>query len=179
MTLSTTNVPIRKRRLLLTNNSTEGDFAALADLAAAPVAIDESGDPSANYAVIACNGASILDLEFFGTDAANEIFNVRVYGYHQYLGEDLTDYTPHLLADLTCTIGALTGRAGTGGIGSSNLYVDTIVAAALGVRSNVAIFSPANDNKASVRIGLNGESYVMVQFDMNTAASGNGNYALL
>lgn len=173
MTLSTANVPIRQRQLLLTNNSTEGDFSTPADLATAPVAVDESGDTSANYAVIANPGSAVLDLEFFGTDGATEIFNVRVYGYHKYKDGD---YTPHLLADLICTLGTMTGRSG--GIGTSNLYVHTITAGALGTRSNVAIFSPGTNNKASVRIGLTGEPYLRIEFDLNTAASANGSYVL-
>lgn len=173
--MSRTYVPVQHRVLLLTNNSTEGDFPAIADLAAAPASVDESGDPSANYAVIQSTGAAVLDLAFFGVGSANNTFNARVYGYHQYKGGD---YTPHLLADVTCTLGALTGRSGGGTVSNSNLYVDTIVAAALGVRANAAIFSPANDNKASLRIGLSGESYLAVFFDMVTATSGNGSYVL-
>ncbi|MGB0969822.1 MAG: hypothetical protein ACPGVG_02510 [Mycobacterium sp.] len=168
-----TKIPKTGARRLLTNNSTASSFPAITDSDAAYTAVDESGDPSGNYAVIDPSDYAVVSMQFFGTDAANETFNVLVLGVKKFDGSD--DHTYDVVANLSVTLGAATGRDGST-VEDENFYADTIVAnKAVGGSDTI---SPADDRKATFRFNNDGYEQIIVLFDLTGAASANGLYWL-
>jgi hypothetical protein len=118
-------------------------------------------------------------VKFFGTDANNENFKVRIYGWHRCLTAVAGVYSwEHiLLADLACTLGNLAGVA-SGSILDTDFEVDTITEV---TACNVDLVSPASDIRgAHVMLDVKGASKIEFLFDRNSsAASANALYRLI
>ena len=109
-------------------------------------------------------------LIFFGTDAANETFDVRVWGWSSV--EDSL-WVPFLLADVTCTLGSTQGVAGEA-ITDSDFIVDTITGNS--GDAGREIISPTGDLVASLHVENRGANRLEVEFDMTGAADANALY---
>ena len=165
-------VPVTHAMRMLTNSSTATSFPAVADSASAYTAVD-SGTPTGNYAVFDPDIRPVVSMQFFGTDAANETFDVLILGVKKYTPNG--DYTTDVVAQLSVTLGALTGRSG-GTVTDSEFYADTITAS---VKPDGAeVVSPAGDRKATFRFNNDGYEQIIVLFDLTGAASANGLYWL-
>jgi hypothetical protein len=109
---------------------------------------------------------------FFGTDAANEAFNVRVLEWRQVA----TLWIPRpIVTTALVTLGATPGIAGEL-VDDSQFFADTIGAAGAGSDSDVVIMSPTSDLIATMVINPRGAQRVEVVFDRTTAASCNALY---
>ena len=120
-----------------------------------------------------------LVLRPYGTDASDETFNMRVYGWRAALGDADGDvsYEAQLLAQFACTLGNVQGAADCL-INASNFECDTIVTT-YGASADVQVVSPANDLRGAwCAVDLRGCVWPMVDFDMNSsAASANALWA--
>lgn len=105
----------------------------------------------------------------FGTDAADEVFGIRIIGWRQTGGEL---YIPIKLAELTCTLGTTPGVA-TADIDENQFFADTIAVAFGNDKVDVEFLSPGDNTVASAIINTKGCPYVEILFDMNSTASGN------
>lgn len=103
-----------------------------------------------------------VDLFPYGTDAANTTFGLRLWGWSRTT-DDI--WVPHLLADLTCTLGSGTATA----LGTDNLMVDTITVTTGGAVEGGAgadVISPTGDVPASILVALRGCE--LIEFDADT-----------
>lgn len=157
--LSTT---ARDRVKVLSTNSTDSS---------APTFQETLTQPS-GAGVLNTAGANQLLISPFGTDAANEVFDIYVVGWwHLKLS-----YGYNILLKATCTISAEAGVAG-GDVIDTDLYCDAI-ASASGIATRV-INATVADTPAVALIDLLGCSWVEFKFDTDTAASANALYSLL
>jgi hypothetical protein len=135
-------------------------------------------------------GSMGISFRFYGTDADLEAFNYRVIAYERInrdlaSGSDKELFIATIYGSGLATLGPLTGIAGTL-IPTSQFFVDlltytptayaTALEAAFGRASGV--YSP-NDNTNIARLfipNLGDIIALAVDFDMTTAASGNGLY---
>ena len=130
---------------------------------------------------------SIIGLPI-GLGAANDAFDMKVVGWRQIgAGEDKNQlWLPTTIASLTCTVGAMTGIAGTPVL-NTELFCDTIVpksATGLGTscwvrpsidatpaatyRGSLLLWSPADDSIAAFAVPTLGCQRVEFIFDQVT-----------
>lgn len=150
-------------------NTAASSFAAVAVSESAPTTSDSTGT-----FIFSPRGA-VSRFVFFGTDAANETFDVKLVAWSQVIvsgGDALWVPTPMGIASVT--LGSLTGVSG-GTISDSQLFADTITVSSYMIAGN-SIISPADDSVASIEINNVGQQMTGVYFDMTGAASGNGIY---
>ena len=105
----------------------------------------------------------------YGTDANDETFDMRVWGWSR----DVTDpndviWIPVLIIELNCTLGNITFTDK----GASHFLVDTLVEAA-GDTTGVVTVSPANDTAARCVVPTDGAQLLEFDFDMILAAGAN------
>src|SRR5512139_3726977 len=147
---------------LKSTNFTSAAFGTIKSTLTAP-----SGDGVIDMLNGAAPGAPVqnaLLFRFFGTDANNENFNARVWGWSQ---ERTTgSWEAVLLAQFAVTLGNIQGTTGCA-ITADDFEADTIVLT-YGASADSAINSPANDVRgAYARVDYQGSSKVQVEFDMN------------
>lgn len=120
---------------------------------------------------------TFLQLMPFGTDADDETFDMRVYGYSPTVATDLvtdtTLYIPQLLLDVSVSLCARTFSDHT----ANAFLVDTLTVN-IGAADNAewrSLISPgAVENTAgSVLINTRGCRYIRFDFDLITAAAAN------
>lgn len=124
---------------------------------------------------------SVLKLCFFGTDAANETFDLKIVGWSRLQAaiagsKNLnTEYIPTALAHLTVTLGATTGAAGGNTPnGTSDLYADLIAEASSGYSTSAVNYVSTDDGvPALVEVSHGGCEWIGLYFDMTGAASAN------
>lgn len=105
----------------------------------------------------------------FGTDANNETFNLRVWGWSR-VTELL--WIPQLLCELAVTLGNIDATA----IGASHFLADTVVltyGAAADSGTGTSILAPANELPCSALVHLRGSELIEFDFDLVTAAAAN------
>jgi hypothetical protein len=112
-------------------------------------------------------------LVFFGTDAEDEQFNVRVLGWRKI--DDLWIPRPIVTTALV-TLGAATGIVSEL-VDDTQFFADTIGAAGAGSDSDLEIVSPTNDLLAGIILNPRGAQRVEVVFDRTSAADCNALYA--
>lgn len=115
-----------------------------------------------------------LKLVPFGTDAANEAFNLRVIGWKK-VG---TLWVPVNLAEVTATLGAAVGVSGED-VTDNDFFADTLVIVTGTADVNVTLTTPADDSIAHFLVDIQGFAKVEILFDRDTAATANCLYALL
>ena len=187
-------LPPGETRMLLGNPTTAASaFPAFSMVSAsAPASVDESGDPSGNYAVIRMpdkGAGSVVTLQFGGTDADNETGKARVLVVPKPVnpapGVDPTtvtrEYVAQWLADFDFTVdSSLAGTAG-GVLGGTGFYLaDTITSTASAPTAALNAISPADGvNPASVQITHNNAAFIIVLLHRNSSlATVNGLYML-
>ena len=172
-------------RIGLTTNSTEGAFLARVATLTKPVAVD-STTPTANAVVTPATGNSMCIIPF-GTNAGGEAFDIRVYGWNKVLSADDNADTeeggdlwiPTMLTQYLCTIGTATGVASSA-IVATGLFVDTIAATATTGTDNLEEISPTgNIMSAMLVIDMFGAELAQIDFEMDTAESGNVLYRFI
>lgn len=105
----------------------------------------------------------------FGTDAADETFNMRLWGIDKVAAESL--YIPQLNAELAVTLGTLSGAA----IGTNHLMADTI-AVTDGAADNSewrSLISDGANLASSIILHTRGNRYLAIEFGLGTAAAAN------
>lgn len=127
----------------------------------------------------ACNALLLLP---YGTATATNTFLMSVFGWDFIPlsgGQGGGSWHAYLLASFTCTLGSVTGLAGSA-VAAANLYCDTI---ALGVgNANVSneVVSPTGNVNAHCVVDVKGVQLVEVKFARNSsAASANALYRRL
>lgn len=167
----------------LTNNSTRDASFVDAVPGAIPAAVDASGDPTANKAVVALTGKELQVLPF-GTDADNETFNMRITLWSKVPGTvDL--WIPHFIGGFVCTLSIALNGITDAALGVTAAFADTITEEAtntwddaeapLGVR----VRSHPNDHLALIRVDTKGYELATIEFDLGTAATANALYRCL
>ena len=111
----------------------------------------------------------------WGSNAANEIFAMRVWGWSY----DITDklWAPYLLYEVTCTLGNIAASKG-----ANTFYADTlVVVAAQGDTdtANTVITSPTGDETAFIRLATYGAAKLEFDVNLDTAASANCSYRFM
>jgi hypothetical protein len=105
----------------------------------------------------------------FGTDAADETFDMRIWGWSKCSIAEI--WVPTLLLDISCTLGAIDGAV----IGADHLMCDTITVND-GAADNgrwLSVISPAEDLVASIMVNTRGCRYLDFDFDLTGAAAAN------
>lgn len=151
------------RKKALQTNSTDTSFGALAD----QVAEKPSGDGVYNTI-----GKNQIIVWPYGTDAANEAFNMRVVGW--WKGNAAWGYS--VLFEGLCTLGAEVGVA-SGDVLATEFYCDAITLTSSSTES--IIKTTTADTPALALIDMVGCQYVQFQFDLTTAAAANSMYAFV
>ena len=123
-----------------------------------------------------------------GTDAANETFDCRIWGWARC--PDLNSppgdlWVPAPLVFATFTLGAMTGVAGSNVMAATDFVCDTIVITGEYVSTadttndgHSQVFSPAADLAAVLCFGVKGYELLQADFDSTGSASSNLLYAL-
>lgn len=151
-------------------NSTDGSF---------PSRVPTTTAPTSNDGVVTLpNDSTWLTLVPYGTDTADQTFDVRVIGWRKYGNANDTSgtlYVPMILLQFTATLGTATGVASSN-VTNTNLFADTLSNPVAGMGTigvNCQPTSPANNTVAHYVVDATGCQYVEICFDMGTAASGN------
>lgn len=157
-------------RKALAVNSAATSFATVGPTLTAPTVVTAAG-----YG-LRCD-YSRMRLVFYGTGDANDVFEVRVYGWDQYSTGAGQIYIPVPVAGFVCTMGAMAGPAG-GDLTTTDLFVDTITAATIPIeptlaadttrQGSVLISSPANDLIGFVDMPLFGYGNFGFAWDQTT-----------
>jgi len=111
----------------------------------------------------------VMQIIPYGTDAADETFNIRIIGWRQ-TGGNL--FIPVKLAELSCTLGSAVGVA-TADVDQTQFFADTIGVTFGNDGVDVENLSPTDNTVASAIVDTKGCPYVEILFDMNAAASAN------
>lgn len=133
-----------------------------------PTATEPTGDGVVGLPVEGQAVPSYAVLLPFGTDAADEIFAMRVTGWSRVSGL----WVPVTLAELTCTLGTTTGVASYTPA-NTRYFADTLAIVTGTAGQGVAITSPADNSIAHAIVDLKGCEKVEVTFDLDTAAGAN------
>lgn len=112
--------------------------------------------------------ALAIMLKFFGTDANDETFKVRVWGWDRLEQSDGTfSWENALLAEFSCTLGNLAGTAGCG-ITATDFEVDTITL----TEGDATISSNGADIRGAFAIiGNCGFKLLQIEFDDDSSAA--------
>jgi hypothetical protein len=104
----------------------------------------------------------------YGTGDADDVFAMRVIGWRRVGFDPLTDlWVPVVLAELTCTMSATTGVAGTPVV-ATEFFVDTLALVTGNDDISIDIVSPTGDEIAHAVVDLKGFQKVEITFDMTT-----------
>jgi hypothetical protein len=120
---------------------------------------------------------SFVWVQPFGTDANNETFDMRVWGWSLTQGLSTPLYIPMLLGEFNVTLGNIAATE----IAANTFIADTIVAAGtdgIYVDGAANIFSPANDRPAYFELDLKGSQYIEFDFDSTASATSNAFWRL-
>lgn len=113
-----------------------------------------------------------LQLLPFGSDANDEAFDLRVWGWSKTDDRPTPIWVPQMLALLAVTLGNVAATD----LGANNFLADTIVVTKGADEESgfgAAVINPANDMPASLMLGLRGCELIEFAVDVGTAASGN------
>lgn len=158
----------------LTNSSTADTFADLSPTTTLPASIDTAATVTTNSPVFN-GGRRWLCLAPFGTNAADEAFEFRVWGWNK-CG---TLWVPFLLSSCTATLGSDTGVA-SATITDDEYFADTIVESDNPDAIAGTMFTGEGENvPMMVVIDTAGFQMLQVTFDRSTAASANVAYRLM
>ena len=167
--MSVTAFPLR--RALVTNATTTSFTAKI------PVAVKPSGVGVFDVFDMAIGQAIdtympwYLNLIPFGTDAADETFDMRLWGWSKVA--DTALWIPQLLVELNVTLGSVDGTA----IGASHLLADTIVIAK--GDADAPEINPENDLPGSILVHLRGCDMFEFDFDLTGAAAANAYWRMM
>ncbi len=164
--MTVTAYPLRRA---LTANSAATSFTAKI-----PVAVKPSGsgvfdlfDRDLGLAVETYMPRGIQIIPF-GTDANDETFDLRVWGWSKVHLTDL--WIPQMLLDLSVTLGNIAATA----IGADHFLADTIVVnEGSAETTSTDLLSTADDTPASVILNLRGCQLIEFDFDLTGAAACN------
>lgn len=118
----------------------------------------------------------------FGTAAANKTFAFIVYVFRQTLPHP-TDpllkplWIPYPIAAFDCTLGAMTGKAGTY-VDNTQFFADTVAASANSIGSKPSDYdlrSPADDSCASVDVSTYGGLTITALFALGSNQATDAN----
>ena len=104
----------------------------------------------------------------FGTDANDETFDLRMFGWSAVAGDGDTVYVPVRLLQASCTLGTATG-VNSSNFENENFLADTI-ASVTGSGLN-SVVSPADNTVAHLIIDATGFGQVEIIYDLTGAAS--------
>lgn len=100
--------------------------------------------------------------------ASNDTFALRVWGWNRVNDPALPAlYVPSILLEIACTVGAMTGVAGSAVL-DTELFVDTITLTTeekVGTVGQTTVLSPANDTPAFAEFRLHGAELLEFDFD--------------
>jgi hypothetical protein len=164
--VTVTAYPLRRA---LTANSAATSFTAKI-----PVAVEPSGagvfdlfDRDLGFAIDTYIPRGIQVIPF-GTDANDETFDMRVWGWSKVHAADL--WIPQMLGDLTVTLGNIAATA----IGADHFLSDTIVVnEGSAETTSTDLVSTADDTPASVILYLRGCQLIEFDFDLTGGAAAN------
>ena len=116
-------------------------------------------------------------LVFFAVGDNNDVFDVRVYGMKRVdkairpaaTAATYNLWVPILLCDLTCTVGARTGVAGSPVV-ATELFVDTITVNDGNDGVSIEVVSPAEDMIAHVIVDTKGCEFLKFDWDQTTGS---------
>ena len=105
----------------------------------------------------------------FGSDANDETFDMRLWGWSKTL-EATPLWVPQLIADLNCTLGNIAATA----LGTNHFLCDTIVIdKGSAEKTFLDPTSPADDTTGSVLAFLRGVELIEFDFDLTGGAGAN------
>lgn len=104
-----------------------------------------------------------LELVPFGTNANNNTFNMRVWGWSKFVAATPL-YIPTLLLELNIVLGSIDASA----IAASTFLADTITISK--GDTNAPVISPGNDTPASIAVHTRGCRYLEFDWDLAGAS---------
>lgn len=127
------------------------------------------------------NGRFVLDLTtvespvhlaaiFLSTNAANETYSVKIWGWTQWGNE----WVPNELGELDCTAGALVGVSGSTGPDNSYFFADTItlVAGSDNTRGDsIEVNGGTDGDDAAEYITFDATGHTLIEFETSDDAS--------
>lgn len=142
------------------NNSTTANFSSKI-----PTTTKPTLDLTSPSGVIGCKGFADLTIIPIGTDTAAQTFKIRVIGWKSITAPDKTLlWVPTLIAEMTCTLGSITGVAGTA-VPAANLFANAITLTyGKGVLHQGSLI-------AQIRVPVEGYEMVELDFDRNASAA--------
>lgn len=106
-----------------------------------------------------------LHLQPFGTDGADDTFNMRVWGW-DVTTDAIPVYSPILIAQIAVVLGSISGTA----IAANTVMADTLTLTY--GDSSSPIISPASDVSASIILHTRGCRYIEFDWDLAGAQEG-------
>lgn len=159
-------------RRLLATNSTTTTYASVAPTTTSPATTTAGVIDLKNFGGWCTDGAHTSDLVMvmpFGSDANNENFAMRVYGWSRIVDSDTTINTlwvPMLLVECTVTLGNIAATT----LGTNNFMADT-VAIDKGNGNLHTASSPTGDLPAYLVVDPLGSHYLQFTFDVDSSGS--------
>lgn len=151
---------------VLTSNSTQtGGFAALAPTTTKPTVGPATGVYDLTQFQAGLGAPRYCRLIGFGKNAADLTFSVRVVGW-SLLG---SLWVPYTMAEIVCTLGALTGVSGSTDLSSTELLADTMSITTGTSGTDLSVISPADNTVAHALLDLKGAR--LLQFQINRGGS--------
>lgn len=179
MLLETWSGEFRKARSV---NATDTSFPARIPTATEPTADAGTATGQATIDLLhrgatgnAVRNAAVLYP--YGTGDDNDVFAMRAYGWRRIRGNGTTLadlWVPTLLCELTCTMGAIVGVAGTP-ILAAERFCDTLALVTGNDDVSIDIVSPTGDQPAHAVIDTKGSAKLEMTFDMTTGNPTDGN----
>lgn len=172
MILST---PINLLQKVLSSNSTDASFTALANTRTDPtggtgVLTVPTSNCGRDIAAGGSRAPNNLLLIPYGTNSDGDLFNMRVSGWTRAVDSSgtLIEYVPMAMYQFACTIGTSAGAVS--GLGATSLFCDSI-ALTWGFGES-SLSSPVGLNlNGAVVVDVMGSELVQVQFDLDTGAA--------
>lgn len=175
MNATTLRTELNHFRKWLSTNSTSNAYALPAVAETNPASLGAIG-MSLPGGMGKSLGNSLI-LAPFGTDAADETFGVRLYGFRRMgpapsggVGDPAGYWVAIPILAFTATLGTGTGVAGAS-VTNTDFFADEI-SAITGTQAYDAPAVPAN-TRAWITVDVKGFEYVLPDISVGTAASGN------
>lgn len=112
--------------------------------------------------------AKYVQLIPYGTDANNETFDMRLWGWNK-TADATPVWIPQLLLEVQCTLGNIDAAA----IAASHFMVDTIVIVEGDTAGAEGLINTAADTPASILVRLRGVELIEFAFDLTGGAAAN------
>lgn len=156
-------------------------FAANATTSSFPSKVPTLTEPTGDGVINLCeSGGTIVTNQLqiipIGTTTANTVFYLKVIGWKTIKENDVEQWIPTTLCQITCTLGAMVGVAASPVLDTQK-FCDTLAVTIGNVGVDVEVVSPADDTIAHAIVDMKGSRKAEILIDRVDAASANALYS--